>query len=478
MNEYANPTLDYSFVTVFTASGNEDLLIKFFNDLLQPDDDEQILEVKKGPNLYPASKTTSQLTTFDVFCQSKTRTVIVQVQLRHVYHNFVKYVQTSAVWRYYSEDEHAKNTSAVKAVRLLVVSNCLLFPEKQGSLHPLSQHKWMDTRTHENIFKDITMTFLEIPKCRVQYVKDIRDATDLWCYYFTQVHNASKQEIQSLETNFPIMKKALDPLFTGGWGEEKTKYYRHLADKHLADVHSIEQERLFKEQMIAEQSKKIEELKQQIEKDKELIWQARRITQLFKKRAEEGLNTKITDFDKQIHNRKCKLENEEKIIRTDDCLERKNGEKAEIESKLGAHHLTMDERIKELAIQSHRKHVGLNRDPSERIKAEMVGKNGMANLGKKATKYDGRILELDKEVAELNADIEGLGEKITGEKNKKKAPGQNGIENIDFSDQYELETLESKNKVLQNKSLELQTDIERERQIAELNEDFDWLGTF
>ncbi len=225
---FLDPTNDYAFKKVFGNENKKDLLIHFLNSMLNRHGEEIITNVVLlNPNQAPHIKG-SKATILDVRCtDQKGSEYIVEMQvLKQSY--FDKRVLYYAAKNYSCQIDEGDNYDNLRPVIFLGILNFTFSKDPD----PISSHKIYNFESNEHIIKDLTFTFVELPKFAKQECELVTIA-DKWIYFLK--HAKQLETIPDIIYEEAI-KEAFSIVDRLNWSKEDLEVYENrimaLRDEH------------------------------------------------------------------------------------------------------------------------------------------------------------------------------------------------------------------------------------------------------
>ena len=170
LSKFLDPKNDFAFKRIFGSEENKDILIHFLNDMITFKNnavirDVTFLKTVQDPDI--AAKKTSIV---DILCRDeKNNTYIVEMQVAKE-KGFEKRAQYYAAKAYISQMNAGGQYHDLKEVIFLALSKFIIFPDKTEYK---SDHVILDKKTYDRNLKDLSFTFVELPK----FTKDIHELT-------------------------------------------------------------------------------------------------------------------------------------------------------------------------------------------------------------------------------------------------------------------------------------------------------------
>jgi predicted transposase/invertase (TIGR01784 family) len=220
---FANPTKDISFKSLFKDLDNKALLVNFLNNMLQKSGDEEITEI----NIHDGELTTRALdekvSILDIFCVDKSgHRYIVEMEKdiykQHSKEGYFKRVQMYAGKTYAQQLRPGESYRTLKPLVCLVITDSKAFLEESDRF--ISTHKILDIHTHQHHLKDLSWTFVQIPKFSKKE-GDLATELDEWMYMFKEGYKG----VTFPKIKSPMVRRAYEVLDMSTWSEDKRMDY-------------------------------------------------------------------------------------------------------------------------------------------------------------------------------------------------------------------------------------------------------------
>jgi predicted transposase/invertase (TIGR01784 family) len=203
MLRFLDPKNDFAFKRVFGAEKNKEILIRFLNDIFEGKqekiEDVEFLKLSQDPEV-----ATLRQSIVDVLCKdSSGRKWIVEMQCAADTH-FIKRAVAYASRAYLNqrtkklERQDAKDSGfgAMKSVIFFAILKNTIFPNKKNYL---SHHAFADICAGEKDIKELSFSFMELSKFKVNSMNDLKTNIEKWAYFFKCADSLSPDELEALE---------------------------------------------------------------------------------------------------------------------------------------------------------------------------------------------------------------------------------------------------------------------------------------
>lgn len=220
-SKFLDPKNDVAFRRTFGTERYKNVLMGFINDILEFDSDSRIIDVTFLPPNQEPDIASQKSSTVDVLCKDANDVqYIVEMQVAHE-----KGFEKRAL--YYASKAYVKQLKKgdkeywnLKKVIFIAITNYIVFPEKA---HYKSDHVILDRETREHDMKDISFTFIELPKYKKSRSEKVSNRIEQWCNYFKYADDTTEQESSAIDD--PIVKEAYEAINQFNWTEEELAGY-------------------------------------------------------------------------------------------------------------------------------------------------------------------------------------------------------------------------------------------------------------
>lgn len=224
ISKYLNPQNDVAFKHIFGKEKHKDILIAMLNAVLKnqlhtPIQDVQFLKTMQDPDV-----AASKQSIVDVLCKDQDDCqYIIEMQIAQR-EGFEKRAMYYASKAYIGQANQGAVYHNLKEVIFLAFTNYILFPEKA---HYKSEHITLDKQTHEHDLKDISFTFVELPKFIDQCTANIAELSleEKFFYFLYKAPAMKREDLEHLVGEDMVIQKAFDALERFSWSEEELNTY-------------------------------------------------------------------------------------------------------------------------------------------------------------------------------------------------------------------------------------------------------------
>jgi predicted transposase/invertase (TIGR01784 family) len=220
-SKFLNPKNDQAFKHTFGTEKYKHVLMLFLNDILGFEEDSKIVEVSFLPTVQDPDIASKKTSIVDVICQDKKGVqYIIEMQVAK-YSGFEKRALYYASKAYIRQlDKGDKEYSKLKEVIFIAITDYVVFPQKKAYK---SDHIILDKETHDHDMKDITFTFIELPKYTKGKSEKLTSRIEQWCRFFKYGDDTTEQEVE--EVVDPEVKEAYEAVNRFNWTEEELAGY-------------------------------------------------------------------------------------------------------------------------------------------------------------------------------------------------------------------------------------------------------------
>jgi predicted transposase/invertase (TIGR01784 family) len=239
MQRFLDPKNDFAFKRVFGTEKNKEILINFLNDVLEGQQDKiesvAFLKTSQDPEIAILRQSI-----VDVMCKDLNGNIfIVEMQCSSDTH-FIKRAVAYASRAYLDQrvrSDKNKITGKGKSsagyanmhpVIFFAILNNSLFPNKKEYL---SHHKVTDVCTGENDVKELSFSFLELPKFQKDSIEQLKTNIEKWAYFFKYAESVDPDEMQTLEERDARFWRAYTALAEYNYTPEQLLEYERYAMK-------------------------------------------------------------------------------------------------------------------------------------------------------------------------------------------------------------------------------------------------------
>ena len=219
--KFLDPKNDVAFKQIFGQEKNKDILIPFLNEMLTLKGSKMIQDIQfLKPNLDPDAAAKKQ-SVVDVLCKDhEGRQYIVEMQVAKT-KGFEKRAQYYAAKTYSKQLFQGDEYTQLKEVIFLAITDFIMFKDKPGYK---SDHVILDQETHEQDLKDLSFTFVELPKFN-KTLTELRTLTDRWLYFFKYAERTSEQDVEQVVGGHEEISRAYEVLNRFSWTDEQMFIY-------------------------------------------------------------------------------------------------------------------------------------------------------------------------------------------------------------------------------------------------------------
>jgi len=220
---FADPKNDVAFKKIFGNENKTGILISFLNAVLDLKDDKAIQEIIiLNPYQLPKINLLKH-TTLDVRAKDKRGvTFIVEMQVENVeglLKRFLYYVAKA----YSSQIQRGDDYPKLNQVIFIGILDFKAF----GGKDYLTTHQILNTKTHEQEFKDIELNFIELPKFKKKS-GELASVLEKWVYF---IKHAEELEVVPENADFEELKEAYQEADQFGWTSEELELYENVGIK-------------------------------------------------------------------------------------------------------------------------------------------------------------------------------------------------------------------------------------------------------
>lgn len=239
LHKYLSAKNDYAFKRIFGVEKNKDVLIPFLNTILGFKGEEKIVDVTFITPLQNPEMACAKQSALDVFCHDALgNKYIIEMQVTKMI-GFEKRAQYYASRAYTDQMKEGDEYADLKAVIFIAITDFVMFPDKKDYL---CNHVILDDKTYERDLKDLSFTFLELPKFH-KTIDELDDIIERWTYFFKHAEETNEKDIQRIAGSNPAIQKAFEALNQFNWTDEELYSYRD-AEKRQRDALAIVDQKL------------------------------------------------------------------------------------------------------------------------------------------------------------------------------------------------------------------------------------------
>ncbi len=220
---FLDPKSDMAFKKLFGTVVNKNILMSFLNGVLERVDGEKIVDVTFNDLTNIAETPLSKASIVDVRCtdQNNNQYIIeMQVVKQQDYALRAQYYSALALSRQLGVSEQYNKLVPVIFVGIL---DFTLFTENEDYL---SQHLFLNKKTHAHILKHIQLHFIELDKFK-KTLRELDTMLDKWLYVLKHAVTMQKKPASFKE---PVLNAALDVLAQSNWSRKELEAYDRYLD--------------------------------------------------------------------------------------------------------------------------------------------------------------------------------------------------------------------------------------------------------
>ena len=224
--KFADPKNDVAFRKIFGNEAKKVILISFLNSILNLEGDKKIIHLDFLTTFQLPRITGLKTSIIDVKVKDQMgNTYLVEMQLSEVI-GFDKRVQYYVSKEYSSQIEKGDDYSVrtgFKPVPTVVLVGILEFDYFKGNNY-LTRHLLLNVETLENELKDISFTFIELPKFKKE-LSECKTLTDKWIYF---IKNAKNLEVIPPDVSDEGLKEAYTESDKHNWTKDELASYDYF----------------------------------------------------------------------------------------------------------------------------------------------------------------------------------------------------------------------------------------------------------
>ena len=224
--KFADPKNDVAFRKIFGNEAKKVILISFLNSVLNLEGNMKIIHLDFLTTFQLPRITGLKTSIIDVKVKDQMgNTYLVEMQLSEVI-GFDKRVQYYVSKEYSSQIEKGDDYSVrtgFKRVPTVVLVGILEFDYFKGNNY-LTRHLLLNVETLENELKDISFTFIELPKFKKE-LSECKTLTDKWIYF---IKNAKNLEVIPPDVSDEGLKEAYTESDKHNWTKDELASYDYF----------------------------------------------------------------------------------------------------------------------------------------------------------------------------------------------------------------------------------------------------------
>ena len=224
--KFADPKNDVAFRKIFGNEAKKVILISFLNSVLNLEGNMKIIHLDFLTTFQLPRITGLKTSIIDVKVKDQMgNTYLVEMQLSEVI-GFDKRVQYYVSKEYSSQIEKGDDYSVrtgFKPVPTVVLVGILEFDYFKGNNY-LTRHLLLNVETLENELKDISFTFIELPKFKKE-LSECKTLTDKWIYF---IKNAKNLEVIPPDVSDEGLKEAYTESDKHNWTKDELASYDYF----------------------------------------------------------------------------------------------------------------------------------------------------------------------------------------------------------------------------------------------------------
>ncbi len=218
--KFVNPKNDVAFKKIFGSQDKTNILISFLNAVLGLSGDKEIQTVELL-NPYQTPKLASlKSTILDIKATDKREiTYIIEMQIAHVIGIKKRFTYYTAK-AYASQIERGEEYPKLNQVIFIGILDFILFEQNDDYL---SRHQILDRKTQRQEFKDIELTFIELPKFN-RGADEVESLLEKWVYF---IKHAEDLEVVPAHVAEPALEAAYHVAEQFAWSPEDLEAYEY-----------------------------------------------------------------------------------------------------------------------------------------------------------------------------------------------------------------------------------------------------------
>lgn len=230
LSKFLDPKNDLAFKRIFGSEKNKDILIHFLNDLfantLGPVEDVTFLKPSLDPQV-----AAQRVSIVDVLCRDTDGDYFIVEMQVHWEPRFEKRAQYYAAKTYSQQREKKVDYKELKQVTFLAITNHILFPTDKDYL---SHHHILNIKSHERHLKDLSFSFLELPKFKKRK-HQLKSMVEKWAYFFKYAPETKEEDLKAIVGDDLIIQRAYEELNPFSWSSEELMGYERVDMKLYSD---------------------------------------------------------------------------------------------------------------------------------------------------------------------------------------------------------------------------------------------------
>jgi predicted transposase/invertase (TIGR01784 family) len=235
-SKFLDPKNDVAFRKIFGTDKYKNVLIAFINDILEFTDKDAIIDVTFLPPNQEPDIASQKSSTVDVLCKDSTGIqYIVEMQVAHEegFEKRALYYASKAYSKQLKKGD--KEYWKLKKVIFIAITNYIVFPEKT---HYKSDHVILDRDSYAHDLKDISFTFIELPKYKKDKSEKVSNRIESWCNYFKYADDTTEEESNAIVD--PVLKEAYEAINQFNWTEEELARYETEIKREMDHIAQME----------------------------------------------------------------------------------------------------------------------------------------------------------------------------------------------------------------------------------------------
>lgn len=223
LSKFLNPKNDVAFKKIFGTEKNKGILIRFINDILGFEGQNQIEDVEFLSPIQDPEIAAKKQSIVDVLCKDgKGVSYIIEMQVAPV-KGFEKRAQYYAAKAYAGQLNRGDNRyGKLKEVIFIAIADCVLFSDKEEYK---SDHVILDKNSYEHDLKDFYFTFIELPKYKKAKGSKLDNSLEQWCRFFKYADETTEEELALIIGSDAVIKQAYEAINQFNWTESELMAY-------------------------------------------------------------------------------------------------------------------------------------------------------------------------------------------------------------------------------------------------------------
>jgi len=218
--KFVNPTNEVAFKKIFGNENKKEILISFLNAVLDLTGNKAIQEIELLNPYQPPKIALFKSTTLDIKARDKRGvTFMVEMQLENV-EGVLKRFAYYVTKMYSSQIQKGEDYPLLNQVIFIGILDFKTFKGKEY----LTTHQILNTKTHEQEFKDIELNFIELPKFK-QKLGELSTVLEKWVYF---IKYAEELEVVPENADFAELKEAYEEANQFNWQPDELEYYENV----------------------------------------------------------------------------------------------------------------------------------------------------------------------------------------------------------------------------------------------------------